>query len=210
MSRKIRADNKTLKRIAAVAAAVLLTAAVAALLAWGGWILCFRTPCRVELDCRGYGTDNVRLEELMEREAERSGGLILDMVGWKIREQAEIFSVSTGRRRTVPVSVVCGSAGLAYPQTLLSGGSELSRGGNFCLLSGELSDRLFGSTDTAGETVLLGEDAFVVEGVIDLEGEWLIRPAADGEEFLLDGAAFSVARRWQARERAENCLAGAD
>ncbi len=68
-----------------------------------------------------------------------------------------------------------------------------------CVLSGELSDALFGSTDTAGELVRIGGELLAVAGVIDKEGVFLLRRADSGQ---IEYAAFRMSRRYQAEAKA--------
>ena len=68
-----------------------------------------------------------------------------------------------------------------------------------CVLSAELSDALFGSTDTAGELVKAGGELLAVAGVIDREGVFLLKRADSGQ---IEYAAFRMSRRYQAEAKA--------
>ena len=68
-----------------------------------------------------------------------------------------------------------------------------------CILSGELSDALFGSTDTAGELVRIDGELMAVAGVIDKDGVCLLRRADSGQ---IEYAAFRMSRRYQAEAKA--------
>ncbi len=189
------------------------------------WTYIYATPCRVETDCRGMGIDVARLREWEEQEKDAYSG-ILDMAGWRIGKQQNVQSVSTGRRKSAAVVEVYGSAYLVYPAKLLSGDYVLPRpeadetsqtdgagagmasgagGRKMCILTEELSDALFGSTDTAGESVKADGELLTVAGVIDKEGLYLLKTASEG---TIEYAAFRMARRYQAEAKARQRVGG--
>ena len=68
-----------------------------------------------------------------------------------------------------------------------------------CILTAELSDALFGSTDTAGELVRIDGELLAVAGVVDEEGGFLLRRADSGQ---IEYAAFRMSHRYQAEAKA--------
>ncbi len=219
------------KRWPGPAAEILAAAGILLLGGLGLWSRYFAEPCRVEADCRGYGIDVKQMMEWERQEREGYNG-ILDMAGWRVENQQTVTAVSTGRKKTSGVVAVCGSASLVYPSALLSGNCELPdarpesgdaengaetssqadgtayRGGQSrpsCILTGELSDALFGSGDTAGELVEIGGEVLTVAGVIDRGGLCLLRAASDG---AVEYAAFRMSRRYQAEEKVRQRIRG--
>lgn len=92
------------------------------------------------------------------------------------------------------------SAAAAGPSGANSGAAAndapvAAAGVSACILTAELSDALFGSFDTAGELVKVGDELLAVTGVIDREGCCLLRPAAGG---TIEYAAFWLSERYQA------------
>ncbi len=185
-------------------------AAVLGILALAGgwaWSYCFMTPCRVEIDCRGRG---IRVEEVITWGNQESAGYngIQDIAAWRLETSQTVTSVSTGRRAAASIAAVCGNAGLAYPAKILSGSCSLAgaydpggtmRPDGFCIITAELSDALFGSSETAGELVRTGEELLSVAGVIDRKGKLLLHAAAEGQ---IEYAAFRMSSRYQAESRA--------
>lgn len=225
-----KAQDKTRDRKERLGA-LLSAAGIAVLFSIALWTYFFVTPCRIEADCRGMEVDAAQIRSWEEQERANPGG-ILDMAGWRIGGQQAVFAVSTGRRKTSAVLEVCGSAALVFPAEILSGDYALpsyeteSGGGGMgnassqtpemaagalsrippaCILTKELSDALFGSTDSAGETVKVGDEILTVAGVIDKEGLFLLKSAAGGR---MDYVAFRMSRRYQARARARQLVTG--
>ncbi len=196
---------------------ILAAAGIMLLLGLGLWNYYFESPCRVEIDCRGMDIDVNRLRAWEKQERDSYNG-ILDLAGWRIEKQQTVASVSTGRRKMSSVAAVYGSASLVWPAKILSGdyalpypagpddGPEAAsfRARPSCILTRELSEELFGSSDTAGELVLCGGETLTVAGVIDRDGLYLLKAASEGP---VEYAAFRMAKRWQAeakaRQRAE-------
>lgn len=175
----------------------------------GTWLFCM--PCRIEADCRGRDID-VKQMQIWEEQAKDGSYGILAMAGWRTERMQTVSSVSTGRRALTMVTGVCGDAALVYPAKILAGNyalpatddEKLQNGKNGriqrsgCILTGELSDELFGSLDTAGELVKTEDGILVITGVIDKDGKQLLKPVSEGD---LEYAAFRVPRRWQAEEK---------
>ncbi len=212
-------------------AAFLSAAGIAALLSFALWTYFFTTPCRVEEDCRGMEVDEAQIRSWEEQERENPSGILLDTAGWRVGDQQAVSAVSTGRQKTSSVLEVCGSAALVFPVKILSGDYALpyeaesggdgtrdassqtpetaagtvSRNPPACILTKELSDALFGSTDSAGETVKVGDEVLTVAGVIDKEGFCLLKSAAGGR---MDYVAFRMRRHYQARALARQLIEG--
>lgn len=90
-----------------------------------------------------------------------------------------------------------------------------------CILTRELSDALFGSTDTVGEGIRIREsirtgagsqtgkesrteeEILIVRGVIDKEGKWLLRPVSEGS---IESVAFRMRSRYQAEAKARQMM----
>ena len=194
--------NVTLCRILSRLPETLSAAGIVILLAFGVRGYLFASPCRVETDCRGL---DISVEQMKAWEEQEKGGYngILDMAGWRTEKQQNVTAVSTGRSKVSGIVAVCGSASLVYPAKILSGDYILPYAEGFgraaCILSAELSDALFGSTDTAGELVKAGSELMAVAGVIDKEGVFLLRRADSGQ---IEYAAFRMSRRYQAEAKA--------
>ncbi len=185
-------------------------AAVLGILALAGgwaWVYCFMTPCRVEIDCRGRG---IRVEEVITWGNQDAAGYngIQDIAAWRLENRQTVMSISTGRKSTASIAGVCGNAGLAYPAKILSGNCSLAgaydpggtmRPAGSCVITAELSEALFGSSETVGELVRAGEELLSVAGVIDRKGKMLLHAAEEGQ---IEYAAFRMSSRYQAESRA--------
>ncbi len=194
------APQMTVRRLLGRAADIFLAAGILVMSLAALWGYYFAVPCRVEEDLRGLGIDVARMMQWEKEEKDRESG-ILDMAGWRIERTAQIVSVSTGRKTTAGVIAVYGNAALVSPAGILSGDYALPAGteAGACILTKDLSDALFGSTDTAGELIRIGDELLAVSGVIDKEGPTLLRASSEGP---LEYAAFRISRRFRARQKA--------
>ncbi len=218
-----------LRRIVEAAGGVILElvsiAGILVILCGGLWYYFFCVPYRTFTDCRGRDIDVAQMKIWEEQEKENYSD-ILSMAGWRTEKMETVWSVSTGRRSLTGVVGVYGDASLVYPAKILAGDYALSvwddgnyaparndenhelsareggrpqKGRRDCVLTGELSDDLFGSTDTAGELIQTEDEILVVQGVIDREGKWLLKPVSDGP---VEYVSFRMSRRYQAEEKA--------
>lgn len=207
----MKLENEILRRVLSRVPEALSAAGIVILLAAGIRGYLFASPCRVETDCRGLDISVEQMKAWEEQEKDGYNG-ILDMAGWRTEKQQTVTAVSTGRSKVSGIVAVYGSASLVYPAKILSGDYALpyvddprggtvgySKGAAACILSAELSDALFGSTDTAGELVKAGGELLAVAGVIDEEGVFLLRRADSGQ---IEYAAFRMSRRYQAEAKA--------
>lgn len=215
----MKPENEILRRVLSWLPEILSAAGIGILLAVGIRGYLFMSPCRIETDCRGL---DISVEQMKTWEEQEKGGYngILDMAGWRTEKQQTVTAVSTGRSKVSGIVAVYGSASLVYPAKILAGdyalpyadGSGGAAAGDTaegtlalswhlpaCILSAELSDALFGSTDTAGELVKAGGELLAVAGVIDKEGVFLLRRADSGQ---IEYAAFRMSRRYQAEAKA--------
>ncbi len=207
----MKTENKILRRIFSRLPEAFSAAGILILLAAGIRGYLFGSPCRIETDCRGL---DISVEQMKSWEEQEKGGYngILDMAGWRTEKQQTVTAVSTGRSKVSGIVAVYGSASLVYPAKILSGDYALPYAEGFgdgapvlswhlpaCILSAELSNALFGSTDTAGELVKAGGELLAVAGVIDKEGVFLLRQTDSGQ---IEYAAFRMFHRYQAEEKA--------
>ncbi|NBH70531.1 hypothetical protein D3Z51_00460 [Clostridiaceae bacterium] len=168
----------------------------------------FLSPCRLEADCRGYGLDTEYLKQWEEQEKNRKTG-ILAVSGWQPQPQREITSVSTGRKTQAHLFGVYGSMELVFPAALLAGNYGLAGKKEACVLTQDLAEALFGSSDVVGETVKFAMDEkgqethLEVAGVIDKKGQYLLMPIEEGE---IEKVAVLYERRYKAREKLKEQL----
>ncbi len=206
-----------LTRTAEAAGGMLLElisiAGILAILCGGLWFYFFCTPYRTFTDCRGRDIDVAQMKIWEEQEKENYSD-ILSMAGWRTEKMQTVWSISTGRRALTGTIGVYGDASLVYPAKILSGdyalpvldgkdhdistsqndGRKRNRRSS-CILTGELSDDIFGSVDTAGELVRTENEILVVRGVIDKKGKFLLKPLSDGP---IEYISFRTRRRYQA------------
>ncbi len=199
----IEAKRKTIFWMMLTAA--LLSGAGMAVSAAGLYL--FSMPCRLEEDCTGAGVDAQTIKRWEEKEKIMDRG-ILAIAGWRMERGEEVISLGTGRRKQARIVAVCGSMELVFPERILSGNCGVVANKEGCVLSKGLADALFGSVDVEGEKICLqetggeesdgGRKAFVVVGVIDKEGEYLMIYTEKG---TMDRLAVSFKNRFQAREK---------
>lgn len=185
-----------------------------AFLAWGAGIgvsgtrLClFYIPCRLEEECRGAGVDAEMIER-WEKRAEETG--ILSVAGWRTEKKAEVVSFGTKRQKEAGIVKVYGAMELVFSARILSGTYGMTGREEACVLSKGLADALFGSVDVAGEKICLrepgkGKRNFIVAGVIDKEGEYLL---IHQEEEEADYVAVRFKARFQACQKLQELLQG--
>lgn len=221
---------------------------ILAILGVGLWSWFFCSPCRIVTDCRGRDID-VEQMKVWEERARDGTSDILAMAGWRIERMETVTSTSTGRQATTSVLGIYGDAALVEPAKILAGdyallylkngkwgnrkpeGKEADGRANEgrepgsrrpgCILTRELSDALFGSTDTVGEGIRIREsirtgagsqtgkesrteeEILIVRGVIDKEGKWLLRPVSEGS---IESVAFRMRSRYQAEAKARQMM----
>jgi hypothetical protein len=168
----------------------------------------FFTPCRLEVNCRGYGLDIDWMKQWENQERDGSQG-ILAMAGWNFAGRKEIYAVGVGRTDTAQLLKVYGSMEQVFPVRILSGVYGLAGRENACVLSRDLAEALFGSDQVTGEQVCLdgeeGEKIFLeIAGVIDREGKYMLVPMSEGE---VERIAVLFDKRFQAREKMKENLA---
>ena len=162
------------------------------------WYWMFSRPYCVYVDCRGQGFD-VETVKQWERRGEQGAFGMRKVAGWRIEKQQIICCASTYRRQRAKIICVYGAMELVDPGDILSGRYGLAMGGDYCVLSKDLARHLFGSVQVAGEWVKMGTEKMMVAGVVDKEGDFLMRPVAEGsmEEVAVEfkgcmGAASKV------------------
>ena len=116
----------------------------------------FITPCRLEADCRGCGADTEWLKQWEEQQKDGGQG-ILKMAAWQVGSREEILAVSTKRKESARPLGVYGSLDQVFSADLLSGTWGLTGREDACVLSRDLAEALFGSTEVTGEQILLEE-----------------------------------------------------
>ncbi len=116
----------------------------------------FITPCRLEADCRGCGVDTEWLKQWEEQQKDGGQG-ILKMAAWQVGSREEILAVSTKRKESARPLGVYGSLDQVFSADLLSGAWGLTGREDACVLSRDLAEALFGSTEVTGEQILLEE-----------------------------------------------------
>lgn len=200
----MRRARQIMDEIKKILPEVLSVLGILILLAAGLWTYFFRMPCRIEADCRGRGIDAAQIRGWEEQEKDSYGGII-GMAGWRTENMRTVSSPGTGRQKLSEVTGVYGEADLVYPAKLLSGAYEFPAYTDACILTADLSDALFGSTDTAGELVKAGGELLVVAGVIDRDGFCILKPIREGP---IEYAAFRFTRRYQAKARAWQRIGG--
>lgn len=157
----------------------------------------FVIPCRLEVDCRGYGVDTEWLKQ-WERQEEKEGEGILAMAGWQEGVRTEIVAVSTRRKEQAKILRVYGSMEQVFSADLLSGSCGLVGREDVCVLSQDLAEALFGSMEVVGEQVQSDGELLEVAGVLAQEGEYLLVLMTEGE---VERIAVLFERRFQAKER---------
>lgn len=166
------------------------------------WNYMFHMPYRIEADCQGRGIEAGTMKNWMEREKE--GYLdIVNMAGWRVDEEQIVTSVSTGRRQRAQIISVYGSMELVEVSDILCGRYGLDAESNYCVLSKDLANHLFGSVEVAGECIKLGNGRYIVAGVIEKEGDSLMIPMEEGE---IEGLAVSFGCRAGAEEKMERLM----
>lgn len=174
--------EKRRKRIFSIISAVFMAAAlgIGAAVFWH-WI---NLPCIMRMDCRGKGVDVETVKRWEEEEKNGSLG-ILRIAGWRVEEEAVVFSVSTGRRATAKMIGVYGAMELVEKAGVQCGRYGLDVEEGYCVLSEKLAGELFGSGDIAGEYVSIGQESWFVAGVIEKEGVVFLKPVREGELEML-------------------------
>ena len=183
-------------------AGILLTATAMAIGGMVYWNYMFRMPCRMEADCRGKRVEAGTMKRWEEREEEGYLGIV-NMAGWRVDEQQIVCSVSTGRRRTTKVVSVYGSMELVEKADILCGRYGLDVDGDYCVLCSGLASHLFGSTQVAGECVKVGQERFIVAGVIEKEEDMVMIPMTEGP---VDQLAVFFDNRVGAEEKLERLM----
>lgn len=157
----------------------------------------FVMPCRLEVDCRGYGVDTEWLKQWEEEEAERGEG-VLAMAGWQGGVRGEIAAASTGRKEQAQILRVYGSMEQVFWADMLAGSCGLVGREDACVLSQDLAEALFGSVETVGEQIYWDGTLLEVAGVLAQEGGYLLIWMTEGE---VERVAVLFERRFQAKER---------
>lgn len=172
-------DKARRKRIVQVLEAALVGICILAMAGTAAWYWMFFRPYCVRVDCRGRGFD-VETVKQWEKQGEQGAFGMERAAGWRIEKQQSICSVSTSRRQRAKIICVYGAMDLAEPGDILSGRYGLAMGEDYCVLSGDLARNLFGSVQVAGEWVKIGTEKMMVAGVVDKEGDFLMRPVTEG------------------------------
>ncbi len=183
-------------------AGILLTATAMAIGGMVYWNYMFRMPCRMEADCRGKRVEAGTMKRWEEREEDGYLGII-NMAGWRVDEQQIVCSVSTGRKAAAKVVSVHGSMELVEKADILFGRYGLDADGDYCVLCSGLASHLFGSTQVAGECVKVGQERFIVAGVIEKEEDMVMIPMIEGP---VDHLAVFFENRVGAEEKLERLM----
>lgn len=149
------------------------------------------TPVRTERDLRLKTVTMEELDAIKKRERGNITGLI-DIAGWRYGESGSVKEPLSGKKEGSGIIYVYGPVSLAFPSRVLSGSFEAVMGKKDCVLTKELSWSLFGSVDTAGCRVMLGQKVYTIAAVID-KGEKII--FLKSEEGPVEQAAFSFKGR---------------
>lgn len=166
------------------------------------WNHMFHMPYRMEADCRGMGIRTETMKGWMERETYGFSDII-NMAGWRIDKEQMVSSVSTGRKQKAQIISVYGSMELVEVTDILWGRYGLHVEGDYCVLSRDLANHLFGSVKVAGECIKIGRERFLVAGVIEKEGDSLMIPMKEGE---IEALAVSFGSRVGAKEKMERLI----
>lgn len=181
---------------------VLTAAVVLSIGIGGGWYWLFHMPYRICTDCRGQEI-NVETMKYWEEREENSFLDIVRIAGWRTERQQTVSSVSTARKQRTQVICVYGSMELADPAPILCGRYGLAIEGDYCVLSEDLARDLFGSIDVAGECVKMNQEKLIVAGVIEKEGNFLMRPAKEGK---IEQLAVEFGSRIGAEEKIQRLM----
>lgn len=157
---------------------IVITLSMAA----AGWGLAYAmldADKTVTVDCRGRNIDVESLRRMEQQQKDGYLGLV-GIAGWRVEDQGEVTSVSTGKRQRTKVTGVYGPMDMVYPAKILSGSYGLAVERGYCVLSEGLAYELFGDTDIAGEQCRFGGEILTVAGVIEKKEMILMRPVTEG------------------------------
>lgn len=165
-------------RLRVIGFAVCMMAALASFAATA--VKFYRTPSRVESDCR---LKNVTIDDIKSLEKQEKGGMsgLLNVSAWRYGDAGEAVGPLPGLKGETGAVYVYGSMPLAFPATVLSGSYDQSMEEDDCVLTKALSFKLFGSTDTSGCRLTFNGKDYRVAAVIDKKEEILMLPAREGK-----------------------------
>lgn len=157
----------------------------------------YKSPRRVEADCR---LKKVTMEDIKNIEQQEKDGVsgLLNISAWRYGDVGEAAGLPSGQRRETGTVYVYGSMSLAFPAPVLSGSYDQVMGEKDCVLTKELSFKLFGSTDTSGCRITFHGKTYRVTAVIDKKEEILMLPAKEGK---VEETVFLFNDRGRIKER---------
>lgn len=141
-----------------------------------------------------------QIENFWENASDDAKREIADITLFREKQGKLLKNEDLGRDDKVKLIETAGNMNLVTPGRLMAGAYVTDSDRKGCVLSKKTADTLFGACEVTGESVRLGDDTYIVRGIVDLESPLCMIQGKEKEQYSCiraeaPGIPVSVVRR---------------